>query len=182
MKLIYYIKKTVLFSLILTAILTVWLIITDIMNPVLIKWIAFVFYISIISSGLIILENFSIKLSKFSKLTIPTFGFVLIVYFSLILFLASFSNQIMLLIGFSIIFLMSIQLNILGWSKSNHTFLIKLLFLVSLLTNLFLASIFFFKIDIYEIKPFLLLSTLISFSLLISGVLIHNKKEILQVD
>jgi hypothetical protein len=182
MELTYYIKKTVLVSLIITAILTVWLMLTDFMNPALIKWIAFTFYISIISSGLIILQNFSIKLSKFSKLTIPVFGFGLVVYFILILFLPDFSNQILNLIGFSIIFLMSIQLNILGWSKTNHTFLVKLIFLISLLTNLFLASVFFFKIDMYEIKPYLLVSILISFSLLIIGVLIHNKKEIPQID
>lgn len=182
MKFINYIKKTFLVSLVLTAILILWLVFTDLMNPTLIKWIGLTFYISIISSGLIVLQNFSMMLSKFSKLTLPAFGFALIIYFALTLFITSFSSQLMNLVGFSILFLMSIQLNILGWSKVNHTFFIKLLFLISLLTNLFLASIFFFKIDLYELKPFLLLSVLISFSLLITGVLIHNKREISQVD
>jgi len=175
-KLNNYIKNIAFTSIIITLTLVLWLVFTDVLNPVLIKWTAFSFYLSILSSGLIILNNYSLTLSKASRITITSFGIGLLIYFGLVLFSTSFSNQIYNLIGLSILFLMLIQLNILGWSKQNHSIGIKLLFLFSLLSNLFISSIFFFSIDLYEIKPFLISSILISFSLLIVGIIIHNKK------
>jgi len=176
MNLIAYIKKTALISIASTLILTLSLIFTEIMNPVLIKWILFLFFTSLISSGILILHSYSLILTKIHKLVIPLFGIILIIYFALILLSVHFSSQIYYLIGLFIIYIMTIQLNILGWSKQKHTIGIKLLFLFSLLSNLFLSSIFFFKIDPYEIKPFLILSIFISLSILIICVFIHNKR------
>jgi len=176
MNLIDYIKKILLTSIGSTLLLLLLLIFTEIMNPILIKWILFSFFISLVSSGILILQSYSPTLTKIHKLIIPLFGILLTIYFFLILFSAQFSSQIYYLIGLFIIYIMTIQLNILGWSKQKHTIGIKLLFLFSLLSNLFLSSIFFFKIDLYEIKPFLISSIFISLFILMIGVYIHNKR------
>ena len=176
MNFIYYIKKSVLFSILLTLILSLTLVFTELLNPTLIKWIAVVFFISLISSSLVILHNYSSSLSKMTKLFIPVFGLLLVIYLALILFSINFANQLPYLAGSFMIYVIFIQLNILGWSNKKHTIGIKLLFLLSLLSNLFLSSILFFKIDIYEIKPFLISAILISFFLLLIGIYIQNKK------
>jgi len=176
MNVMNYMSKTVIFSILTTFVLLLTLLFTTILNPVLIKWIVLSFFLSIISSGLHILNTHSIIKSKIHTVFIPLFGFSLVIYLGFILFFINFANQFHGLIGLFIIFLMFIQLNILGWSTQKHTIWIKLLFLVSLVSNLLLSSIFFFKIDFYEIKPLLITSTLISFSLLIIGIIIHNKR------
>lgn len=177
-----YLKKINLFSIISTLILSIALFFTDILNPVLIKWIALLFYISVISSSLLLLFKYSKTLSKTTELIIKLFSLFLIILFTLTLFIRSLSPYWNTIIGLSIIFLMVVQLNILGWSKSRHHFSTKLLFLLSLISNLFLSSIFFFKIDFYEIKPFFILSILISASLLLLGVFIQTKKLSKSVD
>jgi len=182
MNLFDYIRKILLTSIGATLLLLLLLIFTEIMNPTLIKWILFSFFISLISSGILILQSYSLILTRIHKIILPLFGITLIIYFALILSSVYFSSQIYYLIGLFIIFIMTIQLNILGWSKQKHTIGIKLLFLFSLLSNLFLSSIFFFKIDLYEIKPFLILSIFISLFILIIGVFIHNKRISTPVD
>jgi len=176
MNLIDYIKKAVLTSIVSTLILLLSLIFTGLMNPLLIKWTLFSFFISLVSSGIHILHSYSLILTRIHKIILPLFGITLIIYFALILSSVYFSSQIYYLIGLFIIYIMTIQLNILGWSKQKHTIGIKLLFLFSLLSNLFLSSIFFFKIDLYEIKPFLISSIFISLFILMIGVYIHNKR------
>lgn len=78
----------------------------------------------------------------------------------------------------SIIYLLIIQLNILGWAKQNHSFLLKIAFTIILLSNLFLASVFMFKINLYVLRPYLIATVMISIVFLIIGVLATPKDKI----
>ena len=98
----------------------------------------------------------------------------MLVFLDIISFLSKWNE----LIGITIIYLLIIQLNILGWSKKEHSFLLKIAFFVILICNLFLAFVYFFKIDVFNIRPFLIITVILSVLFLIIGVLSTPKDKI----
>ena len=175
MNLYKYIQRINVSSILISIVLIIVLQIVNTLSPTLIKWIALLLTISIVSSGLIILIKFSKKLSKNTLYVITSLGIFIIIFSLLILFSKHMVELWNILLSVFIIFLLMIQLNTLGWSITNHHFLIKILFLISLISNLFLASVFLLKLGIYEIKPYFTAALLISFIIQMIGVFIQNK-------
>ncbi len=140
------------------------------------------FYASIIFSGNALLIKYANTTHQKIKLSIIIIGFLLIGFSFLVFFdVISFISQWNLLIGLSIIYLLIIQLNILGWAKENHSFLLKIAFTIILISNLFLASVFLFKINIYALRPYLIATTIISIAFLIIGILATPKDKIVRL-
>ena len=143
----------------------------------LFKLASFLFYASILLSGNYIVISFTNKTSIRILRLITLFDLILIVFSGLILFdIISFSDSWHIILGISILYILIIQLTILGWSNDKHTILHKILFLIVLLTDLFLASIFLFKLDVFELQPLIMTSLIISGLFLFVSTFINSKK------
>jgi len=92
----------------------------------------------------------SIKLK--TNLTYLNFGLSLVaglVFFDLI----PFEQFWTILVGIGILYLLSIQLQLLGWSGKKHNLIYKVIFLLVLISNLFLAALFLFQLDFHQLRP-----------------------------
>jgi len=143
----------------------------------LFKLTTFLFYTSILLCGNFILNYYNTKISDRVIVLITFFNFGLIIFSGLILFdIIPFSKYWHIIIGISILYFLSIQLNLLGWSTNKHSLLNKIVFLIVLLCNIFLASVFLFKLENFEFKPFILIAIIISVIFLFIGVYNSSKK------
>ena len=146
-------------------------------NTLLLKSTIITFYSSLIVSGLIILNTYTPTLKRKTIIGIQSYVVFLILFALTIFFSESFFDKTWnILTTLTLVYILIIQLNILNWSGKSHTFLNKILFLLSLVSNIFLASIFLFKIDFYELKTSIISSFIISFSVFIIGLLTPNNK------
>jgi hypothetical protein len=137
----------------------------------------FVFYISIILSADLLLIRYANTTKDNLKTIIIYMSIGLMTFASLTIFdIIAFSNLWHILLGITIVFLLIIQLNILGWSQEKHSLILKLAFFIVLISNLFLATVFLFKIDFYTFKPILIGTTITSVLFLLVGV-INTPKE-----
>jgi hypothetical protein len=137
----------------------------------------FLFYTSILLSGNFVVIQFTNKTSLKTLRIITFLNLILIIFSGLILFdTILFSSAWQILLGVSILYILTIQLTILGWTNDNHSIFHKVLFLIILLTNLFLASVFLFTIDTFELQPLILTSVIISALFLFVSTYINSKK------
>ena len=171
-QIIKYLKT---FSIITTIILVLIMFFGSILNALLIKFTLISFYTSIITSGLVILKKYATSLKPIVFKLITIFGCLLIIFLVSILFSSDLLKLWELFFGLNLLFILIIQLNILGWSKPKHHILYKTLFFLAIVTNTFLASIFFFNISLSELKPIILIAIITSFVIFIIGV--TTKKE-----
>jgi len=178
-KSIYYLT---LVSIILTIICATTLFFLTDFSSTLVLLTTFLFYSSIILSGNALLIKYSNTTHQKVKVSIIILGFILIAFSVFVFFdIISFISKWNLLIGLSILYLLIIQLNILGWAKENHSFLLKIAFAIILMSNLFLASVFFFKLNIFTLRPYILGTTLASILFLIIGVVVTPKDKIISI-
>lgn len=141
------------------------------------KLATFLFYTSILLSGNYVVIHFTNKTSLRTLRIITFLNLILITFSGLILFdTIPFTSSWHIIIGITMLYILVLQLTILGWTNDNHTILHKVLFLIILLTNLFLASVFLFKIDVYQLQPLILVSVLVSAIFLIASTYINSKK------
>ena len=143
----------------------------------LLKFTAFTFYASILLIGNTILFKYDSKITETVIKLITFFDFGLITFSGLILFdIIPFTESWHVIIGITIFYLLSIQLNLLGWSTNKHNILHKIVFLMVLLANLFIAAVFLFKINQFEYRPYILIAICISLFFFFVGVFNHRKK------
>ena len=125
----------------LTAISVIVMIIQNDFHSHLFRLGAFLFYVSILFSGNYIVIQFTNKTSIRTLRLITFLNLILIVFSGLILFdTLSFETSWHIVLGVSILYLLTIQLTILGWTNENHSILHKILFLIILLTKLFASA------------------------------------------
>ena len=177
MKLNKTISRTALLSIILTIVSVIVMAFQTNFHAHLLKLATFLFYSSILLSGNYILITFSKSTSKKVVQFITLFDFLLIIFSGLVLFdIISFSDTWHLIIGISMLYILSIQLNLLGWSKEKHSLIHKIMFLIVLVSDLFMASIFLFKIDDYGYRPLIITSLLLSALFLLLGIYFNTRK------
>jgi hypothetical protein len=142
----------------------------DNFQAIVLKLTCFLFYISITLVGNSILISTANR-TPASIINIITFvNGSLIVCASLILLdILSFINLWHIVIGISILYITSIQLNLLGWSNNKQTIINKVYFFLILCVNLFLACIFFLKVSHNVLDPFILIAIIISACFFILG-------------
>lgn len=134
----------------------------NVVNASLVKINLFFLYTSfLVLSNFLFSTTFQHKKSSLIILTIVdlvllTFAFLTI--YDIINFIAYWH----ILIGVTLFYLMIIQLNLIGWSHNKHTLFQKILFLLMLLSNLFLVSLFLFKINLYVFQPVLVTATIVA--------------------
>jgi hypothetical protein len=178
-KSIYYLTIS---SILLTLICIATLVFLNDISSTLVLFTTFLLYSSIILSGNTLLIKYANTTHQKIKTSIILLGFILIGFSFFVFFdIISFISKWNLLIGLSVIYLLIIQLNILGWARENHSFLLKIAFTIILISNLFLASIFFFRLNIYSLRPFLIGTILISIVFLIIGVIVTPKDKITSI-
>lgn len=83
-----------------------------------------------------------------------------------------------ILIGTSVLFLLAVELQLLGWTKTKQPLLVKLIFLLSILSNLFLAFILFFKVALLSLYPIIIGACVISILVLFYGLYIRKPNHI----
>ncbi|PZE17933.1 hypothetical protein DNU06_04760 [Putridiphycobacter roseus] len=116
------------------------------------------------------------------KLLVYT-GFSLIGYALLVLFnVLSFEKAWFILIGLSILFLLAIELQLLGWTIKQQPFYMVILIALSLLSNLFIAFLFLFKLSFPVLIPFVYLSGTISMLIFFYGLYFYQPKQISNKD
>lgn len=178
MKLFKIITYLTPISILLTAILGIVLISQSEISGIIALMTFFVFYISIILSADLLLIRYANTTKNSLKTVIIYVSASLITFASLAIFdIITFSSLWHILLGLTIIFLLIIQLNILGWAQEKHSLILKLAFFVVLISNLFLATVFLFKIDFYTFRPIIIGTTITSIVFLLVGV-INTPKEV----
>jgi len=178
-KSIYYLT---IISVLLTVVCGIILIAQTDFTAKLLLLTAFSFYASIILSGNALLIKYANTAHQSIKISIIIVGFILITFSAFVFFdIISFISKWHILIGLSVVYLLIIQLNILGWAKENHSFLLKVAFTIILISNLFLASIFFLKLNVYTLRPYLIGTTIVSILFLILGIIVTPKDEIVSL-
>ncbi len=178
-KSIYYLT---IISVLLTLFCATYLLMSDDFASKIVLLTTFLFYSSIILSGNALLIKYANTTHHKIKASIIILGFALIIFSIFVFFdFISFISKWNFLIGLSVIYLLIIQLNILGWAKENHSFLLKIAFAIILISNLFLASVFFFKLNTYTLRPYLIGTTIISILFLILGIIVTPKDRITSI-
>ncbi len=178
-KSIYYLT---IISVLLTVICITYLLMSDGFASKMVLFTTFLFYASIILSGNALLIKYANTTHQKIKASIIILGFLLIGFSVFVFFdFISFISKWNFLIGLSVIYLLIIQLNILGWAKENHSFLLKIAFAIILITNLFLSTVFFLKLNIYALRPYLIGTTIISVAFLVLGIIVTPKDKITSI-
>lgn len=177
MKIAKIISKTTLLTIILTIISVIVMSFQDNFHAHLFKLATFFFYSSILLSGNYVLVTFAKSTSPKIIQLITISDFFLIVFSGLVLFdIIPFSTSWHLILGISILYILSIQLNLLGWSGNKHSIIHKMIFLIVLLSDLFLASIFIFKINNYGFRPLIITCVILSTLFLLVGIYFNSRK------
>ncbi|MFK8038004.1 MAG: hypothetical protein AB8B74_06930 [Crocinitomicaceae bacterium] len=146
-------------------------------NPVLIKSLFFFGFSSTVAllMGLLITECH----------TCPPFLEKLLFYIGLSLILCAFVIFFGLfgtgmlwhvIISAGIIYLLMVELQLLGWTDIKQSILIKITFAIALLSNLFLAYIFLFKVSTLSLKPIIFSASALSIISLFYGLYIYQVK------
>lgn len=91
---------------------------------------------------------------------------------ALIIFFGWFGSSVLwhIIIGGSIIYLLLIELQLLGWTNNKQSIFVKIIFAIAFISNLFLASLFLFKIPIAFLKPLIFSASIFSILALFYGL------------
>jgi hypothetical protein len=148
------------------------------LEAVFFKLLFFSGYVSIIFSLMYVLIHFCstcpIKLERiliFIGFLIAGLGFI--TFFGL--FNANLIWNISIAIG--IVYLLMIELQLLGWTDLKQNIRVKITFAIALVSNFFLAYIFLFKVPTLTFKPFIYIAAILSVLALFYGVYIYQSKK-----
>ncbi len=147
------------------------------LHPVLIKSLLFFGFSSTIALLMyLLITQCRTCPPKLEKLLIYT-GIGLIMG-ALIVFFGWFGTSRLwhVIIGIGVIYLLMVELQLLGWTHIKQNILIKLTFAIALVANLFLAYIFLFKIPIIALKPFIFGASILSILSLFYGIYYYQPK------
>jgi len=172
---VLFIASIVLF--VITCVMAFINIYQNVINANLVKINLFFLYTSFL-----VLSNFLFSttfLHKKSSLIILTIVDILLLTFAFLTIydVINFIAYWHILIGVTLFYLMIIQLNLIGWSHNEHTLFQKILFLLMLISNLFLVSLFLFKINLYIFQPLFVAATITALVSLLLGYFIQNKNK-----
>lgn len=151
----------------------------DGINSFLIKTLFVTTFITACLTGDIIILSLKKQISDtiqkqiiYASLALITFAFL--VFYNIL----SFSNLWNIAVGFGVIFLMVIQLQINGWSLQKQSLISKIIFAFILIANLFISVVFFLKLNFYQLEWPLYLSSLISILSIFYGYIFYQNKLI----
>ncbi len=176
-------KRTISTIAILTVLSTILGILTilffqDNFKSIILKLTCFLFYCSILLIGNLILISNTKSTSKVIVNIITAIDASLIILGLLILLdVLSFINFWHTILGISILYITSLQLNLLGWSQHKHAIINKIYFFLILCVNLFLAAIFFLKLNRNILDPFILIAVIISACFFVLGTYSASRKK-----
>ncbi|MFK8045515.1 MAG: hypothetical protein AB8B72_08465 [Crocinitomicaceae bacterium] len=112
------------------------------------------------------------------KKLITTAGLITIAFSFIILYgFFGLSEFWHILLGFTILLVLLVELQMLGWTAKKQGIVTKLTFLIALLSNSFLAFVFIFKISLHNIKPLLVIACLLSILSLFYGLFFYQSKK-----
>ena len=115
----------------------------------------------------------SSKLKKsLTIINLCVIGFGILTFFNIL----PFKNLWHILVGAGILFLLAVQLQILGWSKPKHNILTKIIYALVLMSNLFLAALFIFKLDYYQLNILVYITTFIGIASIFYGIYFCSSK------
>ncbi|MBN4071087.1 hypothetical protein JYT72_01125 [Crocinitomix catalasitica] len=128
--------------------------------------------------GCYTLQTFCPNVNKMAKTGIFMIGGVILLAGALISFgMIEFLSSINWLISLGVIFLMLVQLQLLGWGSKTGS-IAKISSLVIILSNLFLAIFFITKLEYAELEIWIHVSVLCSLIAFILGLLLVTKPNV----
>ncbi len=107
----------------------------------------------------------------------------LIILFGFITFMGFFNANLIwnISISLAIIYLLMIELQLIGWTDIKQSISVKITFLLALVSNAFLAYIFIFKIPRQELIILLYSASFVSILMLFYGIYFYQSKKEIQV-
>ncbi len=144
-----------------------------------IKSSMFLIYTSMLLSLNYILIEYCYTIPKTIKKVLVLIGLGLILFAAVVLFnLLPFEHFWFIIIGLSILFILAIELQLLGWTIKQQPFYLVLLLALSLLSNLFIAILFFFALSFPFLNPFIYISGVVSLLIFFYGLYYYQPKQI----
>jgi len=178
MHLFKWVKHATLISISLSIMMLIIMFIRSEFSGAEIKSAMFLVYASALFSLNYILITYCYTIPKNIKKILVYTGLGLIVFAALIIFnILAFNQFWNVLVGLSILFLLAIELQLLGWSMKKQPFTSILMLCLSLLSNLFIATLFFFKLSFYFLTPFIYISGVVSMLIFFYGLYFYQPKQ-----
>lgn len=165
-------------SVVLTIILALLVLFQISLDPILIKSLLFFGFSSTISLLMYLLMTQCHTCPPRLEKLLFYVGFSLIIS-AFIIFFGWFGASILwhTLIGAGVIYLLMVELQLLGWTNIKQSILIKITFGIALVSNIFLASIFLFKMPAISLKPLIFSATTLSILCLFYGIYHYQPKQ-----
>ena len=179
MRLKRIVSLTSLISSVLTVSLFAFVYFQNNISSTLVQFGLFFLFTSALGFGNLALWEFNSSASGQLKKILTVINFSLVFFAGLISFnIIPFGSTWHILTGLGIIYLLTVQLQLLGWSYERQSLLNKIVLALVLLSNLFLAALFIFRLDYYQLRPLIILSVLIAILAIFYGLYFSSNKTI----
>ncbi len=151
----------------------------DDINAIFVQFGLFMVFVSTLFFANFALFEFSVSTSLKIKRSLSITNFILSAISGLVFFdFIPFSSSWHILVGLGIVYLLTVQLQLLGWSGSRHSLLDKIIFTIVLVSNIFLAAIFIFRLDYFQLEALTYVAVAIAILSLLYGLYFKGIKTI----